>query len=280
MNKLLALFILLWVASSCVERIEVTLDETYTRLVVDGYVATDTNVSSVTLTHSSDYFYNQPSPPVTGAQVTINDGSVVIPLVETKPGISGIYLADSSFMGEIGKTYTLEVQLEEAINGKTDYSASCRMMSVARLDSISFEFQPDWGKEGFWLIKIYAQEPADEINYYLLRYYRNGVLKTDSIKKYVVSDDKYFNGSYINGLTAFYIDEQRTWETLHPGDTIMVQMSGITKEYYDFIMEVQIAGFNIPFFTGPPANVQGNIDNGAIGFFSAYSNSWAKGVVK
>ena len=56
-------------------------------------------------------------------------------------------------------------------------------------------------------------------------------------------------------------------------------MSGITEEYYNFLYQVQIAGYNIPFFMGPPANVQGNIDHGAIGFFSAYSNSWASTIV-
>ena len=60
----------------------------------------------------------------------------------------------------------------------------------------------------------------------------------------------------------------------------MLQMSGITKEYYNFVQEVQIAGFNIPLFTGPPANVVGNIDNGAIGFFAAYSVTRAKCVIK
>jgi hypothetical protein len=41
-----------------------------------------------------------------------------------------------------------------------------------------------------------------------------------------------------------------------------------------------MAGFNIPFFTGPPANVKGNITHGAVGFFAAYSNSWASKTVR
>jgi hypothetical protein len=57
-------------------------------------------------------------------------------------------------------------------------------------------------------------------------------------------------------------------------------MSGITKEYYDFLYQAQMAGFNIPFFTGPPANVKGNITHGAVGFFAAYSNSRASKVAR
>jgi hypothetical protein len=113
----------------------------------------------------------------------------------------------------------------------------------------------------------------------MLKYYRNGVLISDSIQKWVTSDDKFFNGSYINGLVAFRINNNNPWETLHPGDTLLVQMSGITKEYFNFINEVQQAGYQIPFFSGPPANVVGNINNGGIGFFAAYSNSYAKTII-
>ncbi len=46
----------------CTERIDVTLDETYTRLVVDGFVATDSGTYQVALTKSADYFFNAPCP--------------------------------------------------------------------------------------------------------------------------------------------------------------------------------------------------------------------------
>ncbi len=280
MNKLPFLLLLSLLLFSCVERIDIRLDETYTRLVVDGAIATDGSARTVTLTRSADYFYNQPAPPVTGAEVWLTDGLTYYPLSEMDPGQPGVYFADSSFSAVTGHTYNLNIRLKEAINGETEYSATSSTMKVARLDSITFEFQPDWGKSGFWLIKIYAQEPADEVNHYLLRYYRNGILKTDSIQKYVTSDDRYFNGSYIRNMTVFYIDNERTWETLRPGDTVTVVMSGITRAYYDFIQQVQISGFNIPFFTGPPANVTGNIDKGGVGFFTSYTNSRATAVVR
>jgi hypothetical protein len=90
----------------------------------------------------------------------------------------------------------------------------------------------------------------------------------------------FINGNYINGAAAMYLDNGNYWETLHPGDKVTLRMSGITKEYYDFLYQVQISGFNIPFFSPPPANIKGNIDNGGIGFFSAFSSTWATTVVK
>lgn len=280
--KRLTIYIILLVlaAPSCTERVDLTLDETYARLVVDGGISNDTGSYRISLTRSADYFYNEPTPRVVSAEVSISDGSITYPLRETEPGKSGLYETDSTFAGRIGETYSLNIDLDQAVDNQTHYSSSCRMMQVARLDSVQVSFQPDWGPEGIWEIKVFAQEPGDEVNYYMFHYYRNDTLMTDTIWKINISDDKYFNGSYIKGLTAVYINNENKWEAFKPGDKVTLQMSGITKEYYDFISQVQISGFNIPFFTGPPANVQGNINNGGIGFFTAYSNSWASTVVK
>ena len=273
------LFILI-AATACTERIDLTLDESYTRLVVDGGISNDTATYQINLSKTADYFYNEPTPRVVNATVTISDGTAIFPLTETEPGKSGIYETDSTFSGVIGQTYSLDVQLDQQIDNHTSYYSTCKMMQVAQLDSIQVEFQDDWGKEGFWEIKVFAKDPGNESNYYMFHYYRNDILMTDSIWKIAYSDDKYFNGNYINGVTAVYINNENKWENFKPGDKVTLQMSGITKEYLDYLSQVQIAGYNIPFFTGPPANVVGNISDGAIGFFAAYSNSWASTVVK
>lgn len=266
--------------AACTEKIDVKLDSTYTRVVVDGNIEADTGTYTVALTKSADYFSNEPVPKVVNAIVSINDGVNTFMLHESQKGRSGIYETDSDFAGKTGTTYTLHVDLAEEIAGNTSVEATSYLPPVTCLDSIGAFFHPEWGRKGVWTIKLWAQEPGNEVNYYLFNLYRNGNLLTDTITKKVVSDDKFYNGSYMNGVDVIYLNSEHEWETIYPGDTIMLQMSGITKEYFDFINQVQQAGFNIPFFSGPPANVQGNVTNGGIGFFAAYSNSFAKAVVK
>lgn len=272
---LLALF-----TTACTESIDIKLDSTYTRVVVDGNIEADTGVYRVTLTTSADYFSNEPLPKIVNAAVSLSDGSETFMLHESQQGVSGIYETDTDFAGTAGKTYTLQVELATAIAGHSSVEATSYLPQVTHLDSIAAVFHPEWGKKGIWTIKLYAQEPANEVNYYLFNLYKNGILQTDTITKKVVYDDKFYNGSYMNGVDVIYINNQHSWETLHPGDTMMLQMSGITKEYFDFVTQVKQSGFNIPFFTGPPANVKGNVTNGGIGFFAAYSNTFAKTVVK
>jgi len=72
---------------SCTERIDVELDESYTRLVVDGAITTDTMAHVVVLSKTSSYYYNMPAPLVTGASVSITDGNQTFKLKEDSPGI-------------------------------------------------------------------------------------------------------------------------------------------------------------------------------------------------
>jgi hypothetical protein len=234
----------------------------------------------VTLTKSADYFYNAPSPKVTGATVTISDGTTTYPLIETVQGQSGIYSSSDPLPGKAGKEYTLHVELPDAISGSSSFDARSMLYPVVPIDSVTTTFHADWGKEGAWTINLYAQEPGNEVNYYLFNWFRNGVPMSDSIQNKIVTDDQFFNGEYLTGLDIFSIDNTYEWETLKPGDTITLQMSGISKSYMNFISQVQQAGFNLPLFTGPPANVQGNIGNGGSGYFAAYSNSFATTIVK
>ena len=264
-------------SSSCTQKIDLKLDESQSRLVVDATIAP--SASLIKLTRSSGYFYNEPSPKVVSATISISNEELNFPCKETHPGVSGIYLPDSSFHGIPGKTYTLNVSLKEPVANKSNFSSSCTMAWVVKLDSIKTVFTPNYQGLDLWQINVYAKDPPADGNCYLFQYYRNDTLISDSIFKYSIEEDKFFNGNYVYGAPVFYIDNSHKWETLHTGDKVSVRMSGITREYYNFITQVQEAGFNIPFFSGPPANVKGNIDNGAIGFFTVYGSSWAETVV-
>lgn len=95
---------------------------------------------------------------------------------------------------------------------------------------------------------------------------------TDTLFEWYVTDDKYFNGNYLSGATIGYLEQYYANEVLAAGDTVTAEINGIEKEYATFIWDAQteIWGSN-PLFSGPRANIKGNISNGAIGYFAAYS---------
>ncbi len=102
---------------------------------------------------------------------------------------------------------------------------------------------------------------------------------TDSIRNVFVSEDSFYNGNYTNGIGVGYLDQSKERQVLHTGDTVTFQGCSISEAYYNFIIEVQTeTGFQTPLFSGPPANVKGNISDGAVGFFAVYSVSYASTV--
>jgi hypothetical protein len=255
---------------SCTEKIDIELDESSVRLVVDGSVSSDTMAYKVILTKTTSYFYDQESPSVTGASVSITAGESNIQLFEKEPGV---YFTDSTFYGLEGLTYTLNITLASPIGGHTEYSASSYMNHAVRLDSADLVFHPEWSDSGFYEVRCYLQDPPTA-DYYRFMIYKDGKVLSDTLDEWFVTDDRFFNGSYINGSAVAFLDQGSEDEKLEAGDEVTLELNCLGRDYAGFLWDAQseLRGSN-PLFSGPPANVKGNISNGAIGFFAAYTTS-------
>jgi hypothetical protein len=258
--------------ASCTERIDIELDTTYSRLVIEGLVTTDTTSHQVMLSWSTDY-YNPATPEgVSNAIVTIDDGFETITLQESTEH-AGLYETPPDYFGVVGRTYTLNVDLAEPINEETNYTASCKLNYVAPIDSIALGYRDRFKA---YEVKIYAQDPPT-VDFYAFNIIKNNIKITDTIKKVGVTDDRFFNGNYTNGAPVYFLRDDEPSDKVFPGDTITLQMSGITKEYYGFIVDIQLETFEFsnPLFSGPPANISTNLSGDAMGFFAAYSSSYS-----
>jgi hypothetical protein len=276
MKKLFIIPAILLILASCTERIDIELDETYTRLVVYGTITTDTSTHYVELSATTSYYYNEAPPPVTGASVEISDDEGnLFELTETEPGK---YATSPLFAAVPGRTYTLQIELAEEINGHKDYTAVSRLNAIYPIDSIGLVSQPDWGEKGFYEVTCYYQDPPSK-DFYMFNIYKNGKLLTDTINDRAVTNDDFFNGNYTNGIGVGYLDQSNENEVLHAGDVVTFQGCSISEDYYNFVITLQSeTGFQTPLFSGPPANVKGNINNGAVGFFEAYGVSYSSKV--
>jgi hypothetical protein len=254
----------------CTEKIDIQLDEAQTRLVVEGYLTNEAKEHMVRLTKSAPYFSNQTAPMVEGATLTLSDGNTNLTLTEKSPGI---YVTPNDYAGIPGKTYQLTIVLAEPLADQTTFTASCFMNDVVQTDSIQVEYHSDWGK-GIWEVKWYAQEPLGD-NFYLFRAFKNDSVFADSIKNWVVVDDRFIDGNSTNGIGVKYFWKMRN-QIIRPGDKITLQVCGITKDYQTYVEFTRRAvDFQSPMFGGPPTNVPGNISGGAVGYFAAYAVSYS-----
>lgn len=262
---------------SCTEKIDLQLDESYTRLVVEGVITSDSTPDYVKLSTTSSYFYNQPANTVSDADVYVVTGNDTIRFFETDPGF---YVPSINLITQAGRMYHLNIQLKDEIGGYSHYEAEDFMKPVGAVDSIQAVFHEEWGRDGIWEVKSYVLEPAGS-DYYRFVIQKNSQIITDSLNEWFITDDKFFDGNYSYGAGAGYLNQSNPSEALSTGDSVWLRVDNISPKYAFFIWAAQaeISGSN-PMFSGPPANVKGNISNGAIGFFATYASSYAFDVIK
>lgn len=256
------LLILLLAAAACTERIEIDLDESYARLVIDGGITNEQGQFQVRLSRSTSYFHNLPQPAVRGARLSLNDGRMNYPFTESAGG-EGLYALPRNFTVVEGRSYELTISLKESIGGSTEYKARTRMPETSfRLDSIAMEYN---GVYDFWLVKVYAEDPPTT-DFYKFDTYLNGIFGNDTTSRTTSTSDRFFNGRNTNGFAVAFFDGP----ILNAGDTLTLVMSALTEDYYRFLSELnRESGFRNPLFAGPPANIRSNLVEGGLGYFYA-----------
>ncbi len=259
--------------TSCTERIDIELEEDFIKLAVEGYITPETGSRYIRLTETSGYFSNKPAPSVSNATVNVDNGTESYTLQEDAVK-SGTYIFPEEFVGEPETNYQLTIELSEEIGGQTNYKAAAYMpRRFDDIDSITVEFNPNFK---FWMVNIYAMEPPGK-DFYMFNGLLNDILITDTISQVTVSNDELIDGNYLNGVTVMGFSE----EDIKPGDKFTLILSTITEDYYNYIIELQTEiSMNIPIFSGPPANVSTNVDNGAVGYFAAYPSTYSSTIVK
>jgi hypothetical protein len=258
--------ILVLIFSSCEEIMDLQFEGNNQKtLVVEGQITTDTTAHQVMLSWTGDFFNKPPQDMVTGAILTITDGEKTFTLSE-EVSQPGIYKTSPDVYGEPGKSYTLHITLPDG----REFSGTEELPSCSDIDSIA---QSDDYNHGFFGIPyygydllLYAMEPEPMGNYYMYFLYLNDSLVSDSLSEVLFASDEFVNGNYINGLQTHFIAEDQ-----FTGDSVKVtlEMQSISPAYYEFLSGMLLEIWRGSPWDGPPANVPGDMDNGARGYFRA-----------
>jgi len=263
----------LGILNSCTERIDIELEQEYTKLAVEGYVTPGGQAFQyIHLTTTAGYFSNEAPPIVDGATVAVEEGNSLFLFEEDKDN-PGYYLPPENMQSEIGKTYQLKIDLAKEIDGRKHFEATETMPELSNdIDSIRIVYRSDFD---FWGVEFYGYDPPGP-NFYMFNALRNGALITDTIWKVTISDDKLIDGNYIYGALVMALDGS----DLKTGDHFTLITSSITEEYYNYILELQTEiSLNIPIFSGPPANISTNLNEGAVGYFAAFPSAFTEAIV-
>lgn len=266
----------------CTEYVDINLNKVKPRLVVDGELTTNITGNFIRLTTTADFFSNQQTPKVDGAKVTVSDGFETV-VLHQQDEFPGYYFFPNGFAGLVGQSYHLVVELNgnhAGLEGR--YEARATMPAMLQVDSIGCLYDKD---DKRWRVLYYGQDHPDVKDYYMFMVAKNDSLVSDQYSEMMVFDDELFNGSRFNGVWVQSIREEnnsgKPMVTLKNGDWIVLYVCGITRPCFEYLSALSTeTGFKNPVFGGPPANLRGNISNGALGFFNTYSVVSSKVQVK
>ena len=239
--------------SACQKVINVKLDSSATKYVIEGVVTDQPGGSSVSITQTRDFSANNTFVGVSGATVTIENNGSSYPLTESNQGI----YTTSTLTGVPGSTYSMKVVL----NGAT-YTASSTMPNpVVGIDSL-------YVSTGTLTNKRYATvvftDPAGIPNYYRWVQYVNGHQE----KTNFLGDDEFTDGLKIKTQLDFNNDTDDPKRNINTGDSVRIDMINIDSAVYQywFALERNADGSGN---SASPANPTSNIAGGCLGYFSA-----------
>lgn len=253
---------------SCQDKIDLDLPEGETFLVVEGWITNEDRDHTITLTFTQPYFDSSAQPPATGAFVIVrNDDGAEVELAESEPGV---YLFKGP--GEIGKSYQLDILLEDGARYQSDFELLREPVPIDFIEWRLSEDEPDpdndENPDDIYEVLIYTTEPAGLGDHYQWRSFLNGVEAREPFDIFT-TDDEFVDG---NPIPEFNVTDA----LYSTPDTVRIVQERISKGAYDFLtqLQTQTAFVGGPFDT-PPARIEGNVENlgdserNALGFFGA-----------
>lgn len=261
--KQLILFPLLLIGFiACQKVIDIDLNDAEQRVViVASYSAHDSTVSAkVTLT--SSYFDSDPEPEVNDAVVTIYDhigNATNVPFTA-----NGEYVL-SNYIPIINSTYTLTVNYNNSI-----YTATCDLAPLVPLEPITYDSIPPgiFTESGGYIASLNFYDPASVVNHYEIILSKNGKIK-DNLNQIFTQDDNLTDGNFVHRplFGRFF----------HLNDTIGMEMRTIDQQVYNYLNQAieTVSNQN----SAAPGNPEAFWDNGALGYFSAYSSSFQEVII-
>lgn len=283
--------------ASCIKQVNVPLRNEKPILVVEGSITTDTVPYTVRLTYSGPITYSDVIPDqylVKDALVSIADnlGNSTV-LTYTSQG--NYATTDSSFIGKVGRSYTVTVVLKD---GKKYISVPELIKPAVPIDTIGVRFYNHWDFNfpSRLNVSVNTRDPGNEENYYRWTFLTwigretrgvpcgNGCLEFQyCYQEYIDKEVRILSDASINGNVIKDQDVGFCYIYTYFNPYIDIGQLSLTREAYQFWQSFQDQQTRTGGILDPlPAAIRGNVFNAAdstdfaLGYFSAASISHKK----
>lgn len=247
------------VMSACEKVIDVKLDNAESQLVIEGNITDQQGPQLIKISKSVPYTENNTYPPVSAAVVIVTDNNNRSwTFSETAPGIYTV----PSMKGETGSIYTLKVTVNNVV-----YTASSTMPAPVGIDFLDvkvFNFGDDDQKQA----QVHYKDPAGIANQYRFIMKVNGIQS----KQVYAENDRLTDGNDVPSV-LFFSGNNDDQDQLRTGDVVDIEMQSIDKDVFLYWYTLSQQSSNGPSGGTTPGNPPSNINNKALGYFSAHTVS-------
>lgn len=268
---------------SCDPEPAIELPDYSSRLVIDGFIEQD-GYPKVVLTRSASYFDDIDSVSirrfiVSTAKVTVSDGTreEILTYRKGEEYFPPYVYQGTSLKGEVGKTYTLKVELE----GQT-YTGTTTIPEPPDFDSLWFKPLEKGDTRG--LIYGNLADPGAETNFYRIFTKRSGKDNKFIPVYYSAVSDIPFNGqdftfSLLRGPESLTQVKDDTY--FEKGDTVAIKFCSLDRDHFKFwsTLENELYMAGNPFASSGNA-VQSNVSGNALGIWGGYGATYYRFILQ
>ena len=161
------------------------------------------------------------------------------------------YISNES--GEVGKTYRLDVE----VDGQ-HFSSTSKMYRMATINTFRLIWK-NMLSERYIFGDIRIQDFPNEINYYYIHIYRNGIPYRSAVLK-----DDTNPGGELQQLFAFNKEGSTDQDRLREGDELEAEVRTIDERSYEYL-------YSLLLMDNTGTNPIENFTGGCLGYFSAFS---------
>ncbi len=245
----------IFLLNSCERIIEFDLSESKEVVVIEAGITSNRGPFTVLVSKTSPYFGAKTNNLVSGAKVNVRaEKGNPRSFTETSPGV---YKLDK-IIAFPGFWYVIDVEYDGV-----HYNARSFLNEIVPIMDLTISYFDGFGFfESGYKVNCFIRDPIEKENYYRIKYYVNGnpVDDTGEISLYT---DKLFNGKVVGlGQRSLVFSED---------DTLTVELQTIDKATYEYFSTLESISGNVLEQSASPANPISNFNNGALGYFSAYS---------
>lgn len=275
--------------ASCEKVIDVEVGNGETQLVVDAFLSNKKEAQKITLTTTGSFFSSGELAPATGATVKVSDGTNEYSFIDSNNNGEYVWTLSQDSLIELGKTYTLTINYNGFV-----YTSISKALPVPKIDSINYEyFPPQFNGNGTYLAELVARDLPGQPDYYWIKAYKNGVLRSGLDGLNISVDGSFSEESQNDGklfiapISTFA--SSSTEDSLGLGDTWKYEIWSISRSNLKFWQEIanqEIDGGIGALFSTPLANVRTNIESNsnepkdkAVGWFNVSIVSSAEVVI-